>query len=99
MSGLPDSRSRFEASAPPNTKLGAAKRAASNIDYCSGSRQFRAVPTFLNFISLAHSTRSRTTVRCQRERFRMVRAVRTALRGVIARWPTARFGANLSRDL
>jgi hypothetical protein len=34
-----------------NTKLGAAKRAAGNIDYCLGSRRLRAVPTFLNVIS------------------------------------------------
>ena len=36
-------RSRFEASAPANTKLGAAKRAAGNIDYCLGSRRLRGV--------------------------------------------------------
>jgi hypothetical protein len=36
-------RPRFEASAPANTKLGAAKRAAGNIDYCLGSRRLRGV--------------------------------------------------------
>ena len=35
--------SRFAASAPANTKLGAAKRAAGDIDHCLGSRRLRGV--------------------------------------------------------
>jgi hypothetical protein len=37
------SRSRFKASTPANTKLGAAKLAAVNIAYCLGSRRLRDV--------------------------------------------------------
>jgi hypothetical protein len=50
MFGLLVSCSRYEASAPANTKLGAVKRAAGDIDYSFCSRRLRAVPTFLNSI-------------------------------------------------
>jgi len=36
-------RSRFKASAPAKTKLGAAKRAGGDIDHCLGSRRLRGV--------------------------------------------------------